>query len=130
MGRHESFRATPNAPAAARSVPVLFPNCYSWYVFLASMDVMMTAIILHPFFGGSEVNVLARWVLERGGLPAAILYKFALVAIVILICEIIGRRRPETGRRLAEWAVAITAIPVVVAFVQLLVAVGVIAIGQ
>jgi len=70
---------------------------------------------------GSEVNWLANQIIELGGLHAMIPYKFALVFIVITICEIVGRANRERGRRLAEWSVAITSIPVIVAFTQLLV---------
>lgn len=99
----------------------LYPNCYVWYVFLASLDVMMTWIILSPPFLGREVNWLANWIIQRGGMHAMIPYKFALVFVVITICEIVGRADRNRGRRLAEWSVAITSIPVIVAFAQLLV---------
>lgn len=98
----------------------LYPDSYVWYIFLASLDVMMTWIILSPPFLGREVNWLANWIIQRGGLHAMIPYKFALVLVVIAVCEIVGRVNRERGRRLADWAVAITAIPVVVAFTQLL----------
>ena len=49
-----------------------------------------------------------------------VFYKFALVVFVILLCQVVGRLRPATGRRLAEWAVAITFIPVTFTTVMLL----------
>src|SRR5262245_29291971 len=98
---------------------VLYPNTYVWLVFLASLDVMMTWIILSPAFGGYEVNKLANWVIRAGGLKATIVYKFGLIVLVVVICELIGRRRPKTGARLAAWCVAIQCVPVLVAFVQL-----------
>jgi hypothetical protein len=99
----------------------LYPNCYVWYVFLASLDIMLTWIILSPPFLGREVNWLANKIIEFGGLHAMIPYKFALVFVVISICEIVGRANRDRGRRLAEWSVAITSIPVIVAFTQLIV---------
>jgi hypothetical protein len=107
---------------------VLYPNVYVWYVFLASLDVMLTFLILSDLFSeidvyapprGAELNPLANWITQAGGLPGMIAFKFALVILVVCICEIVGRRKRETGRRLAEWAVAISAIPVVVALVQM-----------
>ncbi len=125
MHADEHTHAT-NAPSAAPiwRRPVLFPHVYVWFVFLGAMDIILTSIILSPLFRGYEVNVLARWVMENGGLVGTVAYKFAAVMLVVVICEIVGRKRLETGRRLAEWAVAISIIPVLVAFVQMLVDVG------
>jgi len=101
-----------------RFVGVRYPNAYVWYVFLAALDIMLTWTVLH--YGGWEVNTLADWVIEHWDLPGLALYKFTLVMIVIGVCEIVGRRNDPLGRRLSEWAVAITAIPVVLALLQLL----------
>lgn len=97
--------------------PVLYPNSYVWYVFFASLDIMMTWIILH--LDGREVNWLARMVIETGGLAGTVLYKFALVLLVVVICEIVGRFNDAKGRKLAEWSVAITIVPVAFAALQL-----------
>ena len=94
--------------------PVLYPNVYVWYVLLSSLDIMLTWTILH--LDGVELNPLADWVIHHGGLPGMVTYKFVLVLLVVAICEVVGRLRDRIGRRLSEWAVAITAIPVGVAF--------------
>lgn len=111
--------AADNAPLGAAHV--LYPQAYVWYVFLAALDVMFTYLILHPIFAdrGVEMNVLASWVIHRAGLPGMAVYKFALVLIVVTICELVGRRRYQLGRRLAEWCVAISAVPIIVAVVQM-----------
>jgi hypothetical protein len=126
-----SSRSGDTPPEAAhRSLltrAVLYPNVYFWYVFLASLDVVLTILILSPLFvqtdtlepRGSELNPLADWITRVAGLPGIVVFKFALVILVVCICEIVGRRKHETGRRLARWAVAISAIPVVVALVQM-----------
>ncbi|MBU0639334.1 MAG: hypothetical protein KKB50_10760 [Planctomycetes bacterium] len=98
----------------------LYPQTYVWYVFFAALDIMFTWIVLH--FEGHEANWLARLVLDLGGLPAMTLYKFVLVMLVICVCEVIGRRRERLGRRLAKWAVALNALPVALAVLQLLLA--------
>jgi len=119
---------SPSRSLLARAA--LYPNVYVWYVFLASLDVMLTALILSEVFSdidvhaeprGSEMNPLANWIIRVGGLPGMVAFKFILVIFVVCICEIVGRRKHETGRRLARWAVAISAIPVVVALVQMVV---------
>jgi len=120
--RRETATATTEQLRARPSL-AMFPDCYSWFVFLSAMDLFFTLLILHPAFGAEEVNVLARWVILHGGLRGIIAYKFGLVALIVAICEIVGRRREVVGRKLAEWCVAITAIPVTLSFIQLLVAV-------
>lgn len=122
---------------------MLYPNAYVWFLFVASLDIVLTYLILHPLFSspqvfaldrdddegpvvvvtaeerGREVNALADKVIQRYDVPGMVVYKFLLVVLVIGICEVIGRRRSSAGRRLAEWAVAISTIPVVVALVQM-----------
>jgi hypothetical protein len=108
---------------------VRYPNAYVWFVFLAALDIMLTYLILHPVLfsrdvtmtesRGGEANVLASWVIERWDVPGMVAFKFVLVVLVVVLCEVIGRRKEETGRRIAEWAVAITVIPVVVALIQM-----------
>lgn len=98
---------------------VLFPAAYTWFVFLAAMDVMMTWIVL--WVGGREANVLAHWVLNRWDLPGMAAFKFMLVIGVVWVCEVVGRRNLELGRSLAYWAVALNVVPVTLAFVQLLI---------
>lgn len=120
--RRETTTAT-TAQLRARPSLAMFPDCYSWFVFLSAMDLFFTLLILHPAFGAEEVNVLARWVIQHGGLRGIIAYKFGLVGLIVLICEIVGRRREGLGRKLAEWCVAVTTIPVTLSFIQLLVAV-------
>src|SRR3954452_10469409 len=90
---------------------VLYPNEYAWLIFVSALDVMLTWIILYT--GGYENHVLADAVVGRFGLPGLVLFKFALVLLVIIICETVGRRKPITGRRLALAAIAITCLPVI-----------------
>ena len=98
---------------------MLFPNHYNWFILVAALDIMMTWTVLG--IGGHETNFLADAVISYRGLPGLILFKFALTLFVILMTEIIGRRKRQTGKSLAEWAVAISAIPVVVALGQLVI---------
>ena len=95
-----------------------YQNHYVWFVFVSAMDVMLTWVIL--FFGGREANHVADFVIARFGLPGLVLFKFAIVVLVVLLCEAVGRRRPGAGKSLAEWAIAITCIPVAAALYQLL----------
>jgi hypothetical protein len=96
----------------------LYPQPYVWFVFASALDVLLTFIVL--YFGGREVNKVAAWVIEEAGIVGMTLFKFALVVFVILLCQVVGRLDRAKGRRLAEWAVAITFIPVTFTFVMLL----------
>ncbi|MCP4592569.1 MAG: hypothetical protein GY842_17695 [bacterium] len=97
--------------------PVLYPDIYVWFVFLAAVDLMLTWVILAT--GGKELNWIAASIVEHFNLPGLAGYKFGLVVFVIGMCEAVGRRRASAGYRLAEWAVALSAIPVVISMVLL-----------
>jgi hypothetical protein len=130
-----SVRASPtDGPAKGltpgrRSWAVRYPNAYVWLIFLAALDIMLTYLILHPVVfprdatmtesRGTEANTLADWFIKRWDVPGMVAFKFALVIVVVVLCEVIGRHRDATGRRIAEWAVAVTVIPVLVALVQM-----------
>jgi hypothetical protein len=96
---------------------VLYPDAYLWYILLAAFDVMLTWVILRS--GGSELNAIADWVIRRYDVPGVVLYKFLLVLLVVVICEVVGRRNHQRGQTLARWAVIITAFPVVIALIQI-----------
>ena len=97
----------------------LYPNLYVWFVFLSAMDVIMTFLVL--YFGGTEANSLANWILQRFGLPGMTLFKFAMVTFVIALCEIAGRLNERAGRLLITAGIIVTCIPVVLAFSLLIV---------
>jgi len=123
----------PELPETPRPSPpkrsVRYPNAYTWFVFVATLDIILTYLILNPVLfardaeftesRGQETNALADYVFQRWDVSGMVIFKFALVVVVIVLCEIIGRYREATGRRLAEWAVAITCIPVLVALIQI-----------
>jgi hypothetical protein len=96
---------------------MLYENTYVWLTFVSCLDIMLTWIVL--WRGGREANGLASAIIGRFGLVGIVLFKLAMVLFIIGLCEWIGRRRPETGRKFARAAVAISAFPVVLAFVLL-----------
>lgn len=94
-----------------------YQNLYVWLVLVSALDIMLTWVIL--YLGGWEVNGVAASIIERFGLVGIVVFKFVMVIVVILICEFLGRRRPAAGRFLAQAAIALTCIPVVLALWQL-----------
>ena len=92
--------------------PMLFTGAYIGLLLFSAMDVVFTWVIL-SLPDGQEVNALARLVIERFGWGGAIVYKFVLVTIFILVCEVVGRIQFGPGRVLSRVGVAIGVFPVV-----------------
>lgn len=93
----------------------LYPTRYLWFVLLSAMDVLMTFVII--WIGGREANGIADAILQRFGFAGMTIFKFTIVVFVILLCEFIGRKSEPSGRKLAEWSIALACVPVVIAFV-------------
>ena len=94
------------------SVPEMrYQTSYILFVFVSSMDIMLTWLIL--LRGGSEVNPIAKLVIDAWGLPGAIGFKFALSLFVIISCEVVGRKRDRLGRALITAGILISGFPVV-----------------
>lgn len=87
-----------------------YENQYVWFLFFASLDIMLTWAILKR--EGSEVNPVARVVIEMWDLPGAIAFKFSLILVVITVCEVIGRRQDRTARWLVNVSVFVSSMPV------------------
>jgi hypothetical protein len=87
-----------------------FQNAYVWFVFFSALDIMLTWAILRR--GGREVNPIANEIIEMWGLAGAIIFKFSLTVLVVIVCEVVARKRHEMAQRLAFAAVIISAMPV------------------
>ncbi len=97
---------------------MLYENHYVWFVFLSTLDLLYTWIIL--FNEGVELNWVADVVIKLHGIWGLLAFKYSLVLLVVIMIEIIGRNRPDTGRRVAWVAIAITIVPVTAGLMQLL----------
>ncbi|HVP74186.1 MAG TPA: DUF5658 family protein, partial [Phycisphaerales bacterium] len=87
-----------------------YQNQYVWFVFFSALDIMLTWAILRR--GGREVNPVADQIIDMWGLTGAILFKFSLTMLVVIVCEVVGRKRLSTGTWLATTAMVVSAIPV------------------
>lgn len=96
---------------------VYYPDEYLWLVLVGTLDIMCTTVIL--MLGGYEVNPIADRILQAAGISGMVFFKFAAISVVVCICEYIARHRPTTARRLARFAVAISAVPVALGALQL-----------
>jgi len=107
---------TPWARLRARHAS--FPDAYCWYVLVCSLDLMLTNFAMNHA-GAIEANGLAASAIELAGFHGLIALKLETMVVVISVCELVAIRRRATAVRLAEWAVAISAFPVVLTLVQL-----------
>jgi len=93
-------------------------------VLVCALDLMLTNTVIHHA-GAIEVNRIAARAIELGDFWGLIGLKVCTMIVVLLACELIGeacvrKGHPrDTGLKLAEWAVAISAIPVVLTLLQL-----------
>lgn len=95
-----------------------FQNLYVWFVFFSALDIMLTWAILRR--GGREVNPLADQIIQMWGLNGAILFKFSLTVLVIIVCEIVARTRYGLALGLAITAMVVSAVPVAYSLALLL----------
>lgn len=79
------------------------------FVLASSFDVLMTWYLL--FYGGThgrtwfvESNPIPRYFLYSWGFDALVYFKFALVAVVAVICQVIARRKIDVARRVLNFA--------------------------
>ena len=119
---HDEKAIRPPDKPAWRSLPQMrYQNAYVWILFFSCMDVLLTWIILWAGKddGAVEVNPIALAVikawggLESFGMAGASGFKFALVVLAIVICEVVGRTSDRKGRWLAWVLAVIAAVPVV-----------------
>ncbi len=101
----------PKRPGFLSLPTMLHENAYIAFVFFSCCDIVLTWVILRK--GGTEVNPIAAVVINDWGLPGAVAFKFSLTLFVIVLCEVISRIRPRTGRALAIASVLVSASPVV-----------------
>jgi hypothetical protein len=92
--------------------PMRYPSAYVWLVFASTLDVILTYLVLY-YWEGFEANPIAAAVIAQKGFVWAIAFKFALIVLSILMCELVGRLRDRDGKRLAVLCVVIAALPVV-----------------
>jgi hypothetical protein len=99
-------------PSANPQRGLLYFDHYPWVLTLAALDVAFTWLILA--LGGSELNLFAAIVIHHTGLGGMLALKFGAMALVIAICEYIGKHRRVLGRRVASLAVALNTVPATV----------------
>lgn len=76
------------------------------FIFVSALDVFLTYLLITQdrFHEG---NPVARFFLNHWGMQGMIYFKFAMVAFVAVLAQIIARKQLETARRLLNLATII-----------------------
>ena len=80
-----------------------FPTEYGLFLAVNMLDLVMTMLFIER--GGGEANPLANWILLAGGKTGFIVYKVALVLLVIALCEVVARKRRLAARLLVAFGI-------------------------
>ncbi|WP_406700317.1 DUF5658 family protein [Singulisphaera sp. Ch08] len=79
--------------------PLLLSRESAAILTVSVLDLLMTYVLLRQGFHFYESNPLARWFFLRWNMAGMVAFKFLLIALAIVFCEIVERRRPGLGRR-------------------------------
>lgn len=79
------------------------------FILASALDVFMTRYLITHAPAGShfsfvEGNPIARYFLDSWGPDGLTWFKFALVALVSVICQVIARRKIDVARRVLHFA--------------------------
>jgi hypothetical protein len=70
----------------------------TWLIILSAADLLMTFALLRKNPAFYESNPIAFWFYSRWDMKGMVFFKFSIIAGVILLSEIIERKRPGWGR--------------------------------
>ena len=98
--------------------PMRYPNPYVWLVLVSALDIFLTILVLYAW-KGHEVNPIAAAIIAHMGFQWTVVFKYALIVLVIIICEVVGRRNDRTGWKLAMVGIMLSAFPVAYPFALL-----------
>jgi hypothetical protein len=76
------------------------------FIFVSALDVFLTYVLIRQDHF-QEGNPVARFFLNHWGLRGMVYFKFAMVAFVAVLAQIIARKQPETARKLLNLATVI-----------------------
>ena len=65
---------------------------------LSACDLFITYLLLWRGSQFYEANPLAQWFFVRWNIAGMTAFKFGLVGIIVVLCEVIERHRPRVGR--------------------------------
>ncbi len=79
------------------------------FIMASTLDVVMTHYLVTRAAPGSHIwfvesNPFAQYFLESWGFDGLVFFKFTLVAVVSVICQIIARSKVDVARRVLKFA--------------------------
>lgn len=110
---------------AKRKPGLQYETELSWFILAGALDVFMTYLILRYSAEGRTQNVMiegnpvARWILHQWGMQGMVIFKFVMIAVVSVIAEVVGMKRPETGRYLLKLGTLVVGGVVIYSFLLL-----------
>ena len=97
----------------------------TWFIFVNALDVFMT-YLLFRYCGASETrrevetNPIAALFYDRRNMQGMVYFKFAMVAFVTVIAQIIARQRVEVARKVLNLGTVIVSGVVIYTLILLL----------
>jgi hypothetical protein len=70
----------------------------TWLIILSAADLLMTFALLRKSPAFFESNPIAQWFFDQWNMKGMVFFKFSVIGGVILLSEIIERKRPGWGR--------------------------------
>ena len=104
------------------SAPLVLEHETALFLLVNLLDFLMTALVVQRH-GFREANALPRAVLQLYGMRGLLIYKFLLVTVISLLCQVIAIHRPGTAKLLLNTATALLSLIVIRTLVILLQAV-------
>lgn len=77
---------------------LLLPRECTWLLFVSTLDLFVTYLLLRQGGGFYEANPVARWWLVRWNVAGMTAFKFSVVSVAIVASEVVERRRAGLGR--------------------------------
>lgn len=106
MNRSTDQNEAQNESFWVRQLPLETETCF--FILASALDVVMTYILLNHGPEFQESNQVAAYFLARFGFKGMVYFKFALVAFVTVIAQIVVKTRPQLARRLLNGGTMIT----------------------
>jgi len=103
MPKRTQKRRNPRKRSSLLGGPLPLETETVWFLFVSALDVFMTYLLIRQP-GYTEGNPLAAYFLNHWGVKGMVYFKFAMVAFVCVITQIIARSREDIARRILQFA--------------------------
>ena len=118
--RPDHDRYSPTQRLLGKQLPLEWET--TLFILASALDVFMTWILLYYYAddGFFESNPIAGFFLDSWGPRGMVYFKFAMVAFVAVLCQIIAIKREDIARRILYFATGLVSCVVIYSFTLLL----------